>query len=486
MNAVAVRAASPLDLLHPSGSAERVLVLGDRCPPALLPPAATLTGADVDLVLIAPSSAELRQRGWLARAAGEAAGALNANGVVYAVVPRGRRGSARRRLRAAGRVLGVPLAQLPGGSAPRYLVPLDVPVWRHALTGTIGARPLVRRVLVAISALPFGEALLTAALPAVGTVARPPGAAAVAAWVSELGEQTRPAARQVLATSWRWPQGPVVLYCFAEAEAEPWGLVKVGPDSAREAELLQRLGGSAATAGARVPRLLAAGDVAGRLALAETVLDGSPAAEVLARSPARFEEVAGAVTGWLERWQRETAQPARVAVNLLERELLDPLAELEAELPDALAYRDWLAARCAALAGREIQLVATHNDLTMWNVLLDRRGTLGVFDWAEAREAGLPLVDFFYAVVDAAAACDGYRSRLDALRGCFEPGGARAGTTAALRERLRASLGVDTEVAELGFHACWLQHACNERRVRGGDGFLEIARWLARRATQAP
>jgi hypothetical protein len=486
VNAVAVRAASPLDLLHPSGSAYRVLVLGDRCPPALVPPAATLTSADVDLALIAPSRTELRQRGWLARAAGEAAGALSADGVVYAVLPRGRRGSARRRLRAAGLVLGVPLAHLPGGSAPRYLVPLDASVWRHAFTGTIGAQPLVRRALVAMRALPFGEALLTATLPTVGTVARPPGAAALAAWVSELGEQTRPAARHVLATSWRWPQGPIVLYCFAEAEAEPWGIVKVGPDSAREAKQLQRLGESARSAGAGVPRLLAAGDVAGRLALAETVLDGSPAAEALARSPARFEEVAGAVADWLARWQRETAQPTRVTVSLLEQELLNPLAELEAELPDALSYRDWLAARCAAVAGREIELVATHNDLTMWNVLLDRRGALGVLDWAEAREAGLPLVDFFYAVVDAAAACDGYRSRLDALRGCFEPGGARAGTTAALRERLRASLDVDPEAAELGFHACWLQHACNERRVRGGEDFLEIARWLARRAAQAP
>jgi hypothetical protein len=121
----------------------------------------------------------------------------------------------------------------------------------------------------------------------------------------------------------------------------------------------------------------------------------------------------------------------------------------------------------------------------MWNVLLDRKGTVGVIDWAEARDAGLPLTDFFYAVVDAAAACEGYADRLGALRGCFEGGGARADAAMALRERLRLSLGLSVQAVELSFHSCWLRHAANELRASPSADrpFLEIVRWLARQAT---
>ena len=52
---------------------------------------------------------------------------------------------------------------------------------------------------------------------------------------------------------------------------------------------------------------------------------------------------------------------------------------------------------------------------------------------------------------------------------------------APLRERLRTSLRLSPEAAELCFHACWLHHARNERRSGEEGPFLEIARWLARR-----
>ena len=140
--------------------------------------------------------------------------------------------------------------------------------------------------------------------------------------------------------------------------------------------------------------------------------------------------------------------------------------------------------RCEALAGGEPPLVARHNDLTMWNVLVDRQGAIGVLDWAEADSAGLPLTDFFYAVTDAAAACEGYTHRLEAVRACFEPGGIRFDRVTLLQEKLRESLQLSPEAVELAFHACWLRHARNEQRSTHASGgeFLAIARWLARRA----
>jgi len=472
-----------LELLHPAGRVSRVLVLGERCPAALMPPRATPAETGVELVLIAPSIAELTRQGWLAQAADRAAGALAEDGVVYAMMPRGARDAARRRLRAAGLVFEPNMVQFPGRDAPRYLVPLDAEVFRHALTRLVGARPRARRALVGLRRLPFGESLLAAALPAVAVIARHPGAPPLAAWVPE----RRPELRVVLATSWRGTRGPIVLHCYAGERAERWAVAKVGPASAREADLLERLGASAGTAGARVPSLLASGSAGDQPVLLETPVGGRPAAELLTRAPDRFAEVTGAVAGWLERWNAATARPTELSLDRLERDLIEPLAELEASLPEAAAYRAWLAERCHALAGAEVPLVAVHADLTMWNVLLDAGVTPGVIDWAEAEEAGLPLTDFFYAVVDAAAACDGYRSRPDALRACFEPGGTRTEAVGSARARLASSLALTPELIELSFHACWLRHARNEARSpsTADRPFLEIVRRLARRTTEA-
>jgi hypothetical protein len=314
-------------------------------------------------------------------------------------------------------------------------------------------------------------------LPTAAIVARRPGAAPFAAWVERLGGETRPTAHAVVATSWRGPEGATVVHCFAAGEAEPWGVAKVAPGSATEAGLLGQLGAAAQAAGAAVPRPLASGRVGGTPVLVETIVTGRPAAELLRRSPGRFPEVAGAVSTWLERWSAAT----RASGSALEQELLQPAAALRDALP--ARYEGWLESRCTALAGSEPPLVARHNDLTMWNVLLDGRGGIGVLDWAEAEEAGLPLTDFFYAVADAAAACAGYASRLAAVRSCFSAGGARSPAVAPLQERMRASLRLAPAALELSFHACWLRHAVNEQRAGGGPQapFLEIVRWLASR-----
>ena len=469
-------AISPLELLHPAGRVDRVLVLGNGCPGALIPPAAQEAAAGVELVLIAPSGNQVRERGWLERAAGAAAQRLSQDGFAYALVPRGARREARRRLRAAGLELGDAIVQLPGGDAPRYLVPLRAESWRHALTEQIGARPRARLALRTARALPGGTALLVRALPSVGIVARRAGARPLAGWVAGLGGDARPATHAVVATGWRGPAGPVVMRCFGPAGSQPWGMAKVGPDSAGEGSALEQLGDGARGAGARVPQLLADGRLGDRPVLIETLVSGTPAARELMRSPGRFAELAGAIADWLERWNRDT------------REIRPSGRRLDTELPDLArglslsdAYGAWLAERSRALAAGEPPLVARHNDLTMWNVLVDGSGTIGVLDWAEADPAGLPLTDFFYAIADAAAACDGYRDRLEAVRDCFVPGGRRADQVAPLQERLRTSLGLSEDHAELCFHACWLHHARNERRS-GEDGpFQEIARWLAGR-----
>jgi hypothetical protein len=476
VNGIGFKAATPLELLHPDGAASRVLALGERFPAALVPDVPNPADPGAEIVLIAPSRSELRRRGWLADAVTRAARALAPQGLVYALLPRGRRRSAARRLRAAGLVLEAPIAQLEERGAPRYLVPIESRPWRYALTRQIDARPRTRRALAALGSSRVGRSLVRAALPAVAIVARRPGAAPAASWMAGLDGEVQSVEHAVVATSWRGPVGPLVVTAFAPGADEPWGVAKLGQGSVGEVKALAELGETAGVAGARVPRLLAAAPVRGRPALVETPVEGSAAAELLRRAPQRLPEVAGAVSAWLESWNRATLTSSP-APDRIERELLKPAEELQEDLP--ADYRSWLIARTDPLAGGELPVVARHNDLTMWNVRLDGSGALGVLDWADADESGLPLTDLFYALADAAAACDGYRNRVAALRGSL-------GTIAPLRERLGASLGLSDELVELCFHACWLRHAETERRM-GGDGqFLELARWAAERALERP
>jgi hypothetical protein len=451
-----------------------VLVLGEGTTP-LITNASTDSRTDADLVLMAPSRTEARRQGWIRRAAADAEGALAPDGLVYALLPRGRRRAAARALRDAGLVLETAVAQLAEGGEPRYFVPLASEPWRHAMTSQISARPLARRVLAWLGSSSPGRTLLGAALPAVGLVARRPGAAPMAGWVAELEGEVRQVATAILATSWREPGVPLVLSCFAPGEPQPWGVAKLGPYSLAEIRHLQEFGEVAGLAGVRAPSLLAAGNAGAWPVLVQTVVPGRPAADVLARSPGHFDELVETLCVWLERWNRATATTAR-GLDVLEAELLRPATELREEwgaaLPDG--YGDWLAARVDRMAGAPLPVVARHNDLTMWNVRLDGDAGIGVLDWAEA-DMGLPLTDFFYAVADAAAACDRYRDRVAALQSGL-------GRIAPLRERLQASLGLSDEVVELCFHSCWLRHALNEHRMRGDGQFVEIARWAARQA----
>jgi hypothetical protein len=476
-----VGAGGPLELLHPSAVVRRLLVAGDRCPAALLPELGHRAQADLDLALIAPSVRQLATAAWMRRTLEEAARALAADGILYALVPPLARVAVRRRLRTLGLELATPLVQLPPRD-PRCLVPLRQRPWMHTLRHEIGAHPTVRRALGAGAGLPAGPRLLAEALPGTALVARRPGAAPLAGWIDELGGDARLTESVAVLTSWRGRVGPVALLCFGPDDERPWGVAKVGADAHAEADALSRLGADARAAGAEVPRLLASGAAGRRPALLESALGGRAAAPVLIAEPGRLADISRRIASWLESWNATTARRVAISPMELERRVLGGLPR--EHLPPR--YRDWLAARCAAHDGMSLPLVAAHHDLTMWNLRLSDELRLGILDWAEAEADALPMTDLFYALADAAAASEGYRDRLAAVRGCFEPGGACAAIAAPLVAQARARLELGSEAAELCFHACWLRHAANEGRTSAPDRpFGEIVRWLAARSDRS-
>ncbi len=186
---------------------------------------------------------------------------------------------------------------------------------------------------------------------------------------------------------------------------------------------------------------------------------------------------------WLVQWHTLTRHPTPLTRSQLERELVQPAAELAAVVAGGDAYARRLGQLCAEAEDSPLPRVAVHNDLTMWNVLLEAEAGFGVVDWEGAEPAGLPLSDFYYAAVDAVAAVDGYRSRLAAFEACFSPVGEHAGTVARLRARLLEVLDLSPGQAELCFHACWLRQATDPRRAARPDDrgpFLQIVSLIAR------
>ena len=482
------RACSPLELLLPHGTSRRSALIGTSCPTALHPGSCGHPDASLDLVVLAPTAIECRSPGWLAAAATAAAGRLDADGLVYALVPAPWRRQTIQLLRRQGLQPEDALLHVPDWSTTSYLVPIQRGALHYASTRLI-ATSRWRRLLSRLArSTPGALALLPQLLPAVAVVARRPGSAASFAWLDQLAPPAHQRPPVVMSTSWRGPGGAVVLHRLGGPRGTVDVVGKLLPtasnhhDLIREAGALAGLGSLARRIGTAVPQALGLEPVGSRLLLLQSAMEGEPVSLLLARAPGRLYEVLERLSAWLADWSRATATMTTLDAGMLQRVLLEPAAELAPLLEHGDAYTLWLRARCRSALGLRLPLVAVHNDLTMRNLLLDERGRLSVVDWECASAQGLPLGDFYYAVVDAVAATDGYRSRVAAARACFTPGGAYTGLLGRLQAQLVQALALQPLVVELALHACWLSHACREQRqaLPGADRpFLELVAWLA-------
>jgi hypothetical protein len=418
---------SPLELLHPQGFAQGTLLLG-KGSPAILRPEST-GGPAIDLAVVGP----VRDRD----AGHELASSVAPNGIVYVV---GRRALRRisadlraRRFRPCARFVHLPDLERSsrivalGGAAERQL---------RAERGGLARFPLAGAVLR--RRRPTGTLFA-------GRDAKP------LSWLTvdvALGDVT-------IQTS---QHGDVRTSVIRTRDT----IAKVGagsgvvPEGLGEVEALRQV---APGAGIPTPSLIAETSIAGAPVVVETVVPGIPAAAVIARDPSLAARVAEQLALWLAEWNARTAVERTLSVELLGGDVLDPQ----------------LAGRWRSLEGTRAPAVAVHQDLTMTNVLVED-DRFGVVDWASARAQGLPLVDFFYAVVDARAAADRYADRVAAFHACFAPRGDWFSRVAALERRLRERLDISEELADLAFQACWAQHAANEsRRRETGREFRALA-----------
>jgi hypothetical protein len=468
---------SPIELLLPNGVAERAAVYGDACPPALAPRTATHesagAGTALDLVVLAPSSAQQRDRGWARTAARTVAEQLAPTGIAY-VVPAGAR-RLRRALRSAGIAGSATLLHIPSVAHGRHVVQLGTAAERYALSGRL---PMSRaKRLAAATALRVPR---LAVLGPTGTVSRRPDAPPLGKWLFELGEPVPAGSTLVSVNETR---EAAVLHRFPMGESLPDAVAKVSPGAASEVRALRDVAPTARGAGARIPDILAAGELGPTPYVLLSALPGRSAALLLAQGQVSARQLQEELAAWLERWARSAATARHLSPDDLQRFVLTPAAELGPRL--AGSYHDHLRSLCAEVSGKPCPDVPAHGDLTVANVLLGSAG-LAIVDWEKAERNSLPLVDFLYAATDALAAEEAYADRLGAFSSCFAPDGAHAAAVGSLLRRLAAAASIDASVQELCFHACWLHHAANEARRSPADvgPFGAIVQAIARDPTR--
>jgi len=479
---------SLLELLHPDGIAIRSLILGSRCP-AMLEPCSSMTASEyADLAIVAPTAAECRTSGWLQEAVQSISQKLESNGVAYILVPPRRRLQIRKLLSDHGLSIDQEFIHLPDQGVSRYLVPLSPIPSQYAFSKLLPL-PQWGGLLASIGFRFFRcDKLFRYILPSVGIAVRRPGARPLFEWLFNLKPQTGRSGSVIIRTSWRGRDGALILYRFLNRDDSPSAVAKMNLTTKTlgnlngEAEILDRLGPSARSAGAQIPQCLSLEQVNKRPVLLQTMIRGQSGASVLTSRPNRLTEVIDRVIVWLESWNRSTLIIRPLDREFLEKELLTAAALLAPLLGQGQAYRNWLTQCCLTLAGAPATLVATHNDLTTWNILMGEQEDLGVIDWESASEKGLPFVDFFYAVTDAVTVAKTNGNRLKAFKACFAVGGTYEFMVGQCLARLRRVVQIPDKMVELCFHACWLHHAANEYRSTGPSDprpFLQLVQWLS-------
>lgn len=480
---------TPLELLHPDGASELSLVLGSACPASLRPEVGTTLSSGLsDLIIVAPTRSELRTRSWLLRAARVVSETLADDGVVYVLAPRGWRARTVRTLSSQGLAVAASFAHLPDLDASRYLVPLATVPASYAFSSVIAIATWKRRLTLLLLSRSKGRKLLGRCLPAMGFAMRRAGARQLSEWLFKLDEEAADDTPVVLTTSWRGVQGSFVLHRFSGDGPRPTAVAKIGRpspitgDGIEEAKILRRLAAGVSRAGAEAPELLVVTHWNGRPLMLESAVPGRSAAVILSEAPGQLSEVWLRVSEWLQRWNCQSLEAKPLTEDRLASEVIAPAKLLAHLFEDGDKYAERLEEECARLVGESAPFTAAHNDLTMANLLLGDGGGLGVVDWESATEDSLPLMDFYYVMVDAAAAASRYADRPQAFRDCFTFAGRNAAAVKQIEGRLRGALDLSASIAEIGFHACWLHHAANEHQMSLPSAprpFLSILRCVA-------
>ena len=482
-----------LGLMHPNGVVRTAWFRGGGYDEAIVEaPLPSREGGVHDLLLLVPDETELFSSPWMAEAYRDIQRRIYRGGIAYVLLPPNHRSSVRRQLRAAG-LACEPYVHSSRGARPSFVAPMTAGALRSAVDHTVWLSPRMRVLCGRGSRLRLVRWGLERFAPTLGYLVHareqlPFG------WLSQFAPGLPDSYDVVIRPSWRGRSGAGMLQCVSRRRDRPSLIVKVAhsegaADSVRrEHENLNRFGGSATRAGARVADVITNARVNGLHVHVQTALDGVPAALALRRSPDHIVTVIDLLGGWLHRWNGSTAVVQTVTEGHVAKWLRKPLEHLRTEGYPLGSYERQLEGLIATISGMCLPVVPAHSDLTMTNVLIDRSRRLGIVDWEVAESEALPLTDFFYSVTDAIVAAHGM-SRQESFQAGFARNGRYRRITGRWMLRLAAGLDLPGSAVELALHTCWLHHARNEaakRRTTGQRPYWELLCWLARNPDSVP
>lgn len=465
---------SELELWHPRGAAGRRLGVGELA-------LEMNDGTDeVDLAVVAPGPRQATRR-WLREAVAGAARRLATDGLVWIAVDRGHRGQAERALHRAGLTIRGAVVTVPPPPGSRHMVGLEPAPLRDAAARHLGLPRPAGGLLAGLALTSAGRMALRRAAPGCALLAGRTGDASPLHWLGGLDAGARVQASVSIGA--RPDTRVATVLRFTPDGRAPDLAVKVALDEAGAARLeaergaLERLGPAAAGAGARLP---SPGPGPRPWLTMGPVLSGEPAAVAVSRHPRRLGAIMGRLADWLLAWNRATVAGESAEPPGLARLVSEPLERLVAGGVATEAYAEALRGLVAAVLGQPLMAAAAHNDLTFDNVLDDPAG-VGILDWEDATESGLPLADLWYALADgvARAARTTHAAAVDAILAHRAPG---APALSRLPDRHAAALDLPPDQSLLAFHACWIAHADDELERGAGEGrFTAVLRMVATR-----
>jgi hypothetical protein len=487
MNSLASRSISPVELLHPNGQVRNFLILGSNCPPHLIPETGSRNYQPADLIILAPNSVECRIKGWLENAIQSINRSIAKDGVLYVLAPPLWRSKIKRLLRIEGFKLEANITHLPNWTQSRYLVPLKPPLTQYAFHNLMPTKRWKKEFIFVLLRNSIGLKLVENLYPWIGFAAHHLEDRPLLDWLYQIDGTQSQGCNAIIHAGLRSESGSITLLRFSNHSLPDfvmklsWSRQSTIPLS-DEVKLIPKLGPSAHTAGARIPEILPYNPFHDQKVSSQTALPGRLASVLLVESPRKIYQIMKCIITWLEAWHQITRTPQRLNQQWFEQEILHPATSLAPLLKDEKSYLDWLAERCEEI-NFQVPLFSAHNDLSMWNILLDEQGQIGLVDWNSARENCFPFVDLLYAMTDAVMIASGYKERLKAFQECFSWGGRYSAFIKKTLLDLKAKLEIPKDILDLSFHVCFIGHAANEQKsAESGDPlpFLEIVHFLAK------
>jgi hypothetical protein len=483
-----------VQLLHPRRAARNLLELGSAVAPRSAPGelfSLAPRGEQLDVVILSPTPSEWRSSQWINDAVSLLSDHLSVEGVVYLVAPEGARWRFVRPLEERGFQPRGSFIHLEYGQSLEYVVRCESPAL--ALAASMLPLHSARKCLLRMAALgiPLPSAAFGATTPRSAVAFQHAGAPPPFSWLIAEGSDHSMQQAAVTRLKKRGQSATAAIWPWRNGQCTSERLIKIAltesaiPLVERELRSVRLVGGSAAAAGAAVPKPLHVSKDS--VTVHYAYLDGTPADALLASGAVKRDDVLQRLTRWLTSWSALTKRKVPSAPMWAAEHVLMPARSLGSILDEPSQYFEWLGRACTRVVSRPLLTVASHGDLTMSNVLIEERQPLRVVDWESARTDGLPLEDLYYAAADAHAATTRYRDRVRSLIEAFDQDSPYGKFVTTLARRVEPDLGGDIDLSQLLLHATALKHAVNEQAKNrpGTQPFATLVRWMAARVGRA-